>query len=168
MPQRVVDSRNPEAAYATKGNIVAPTTAEGGPSTLGGSGVLTRSNIESEYHYAINDASAGASALLTDDTTGQTADTGNLAAGTYDVFVKVRHPSTASANRSLVVAHRNAADNGNTRILETFLADGPTGAIRTGKYTGVQVAVGESFRIHTGSDATNANVYAELHVQRVD
>lgn len=168
MPQRVIDTRSADATYATKGNIVPQLLGEGGGRATGGTGVLGTSDVDGTYSFAINDAATGASGVLTDDTTAQTADTAPLPAGTYEVWVKVRHPSTAAANRSVIVQHRNAANNATQRTLETFLADGPTGAVRYGKYTGVVLAAGERIRLVTGTDATNANIYAELSVTKVD
>lgn len=167
MPQRVIDTRSREATYATKPNIVPQTPDEGGLREVG-SGVLGTDNVETDFSAAVKDAATGASGLITDDTTGQVADTGPLPAGTYEVYVKVRHPSTAAANRSVIVEHRNAANAATLRTLQTFLADGPTGATRTGKYTGVVLAAGERIRCITGTDATNANISVELYATKVD
>lgn len=160
---RSVDTRSPEGVIATKGNIVSGDYVEAqyGPG-------IPRDEFEFSRKYVARDASVGASAVVTDDTSGEPLDTGNLQAGTYEVFLKVRHPSTAAANRSIIVQHRNAADNATSRTLVTHLADGPTGATKVYGPFRVAIAAGESIRVVTGTDATNANVTAELRVTRVE
>lgn len=156
---RSVDTRSPEAVHATKGNIV--------PDTYHVQPGISRDEPEFSRKYVARDASIGASALVTDDTTGETLDTGPLAAGTYEVFLKARHPSTAAANRQLLVQHRNAANAATVRTLATHNADGPTGGTAVYGPVTVTVAAGERVRVVSGSDATNANVVAELRVTRV-
>ena len=154
-----LDTRTPEGVYATKGNIVAPTVDAAGP----------RAKFDSLPEIVtkrISDAATGASGLVTDDATGQTADTGPLGAGTYRYFLKARHPSTAAANRSVILEHRNAANSATVRTLKTLLADGPLGRAQTDEGT-VTLVDAERIRVITGSDATNANILLELRVERL-
>lgn len=155
-----VDTRHAGAVYATKENIVPDDSAQGqrhAPASL------------VAYVEGV-DASTGASAVVTVDTSaapGSTlaGDTGALPVGEYAYYLEVTHPSAAAANREVQLQHR---DSGNAATIGSYgtFAAGSGKRIKRGKFT-VETA-NERLRLLTGTDATNTNIAVKLLVWKID
>lgn len=82
------------------------------------------------------------------------ADTGNLAVGTYDIDAHFAAMDTAAVGKGCVVAHRNAADDADVKVLGGCGAPGQ-GELRLRGY--VIATAGESIVIRAGSAAGAAS-----------
>jgi hypothetical protein len=160
MPGTFVDPRGAQAALATKGNIL-PQTDYGNPQALLGE--------NADYYAAGIDASTGASAVVTADTSipggaAPIGDSGQLAAGEYAYYIEVLHPSAAAANRQVLVQVRDAANAQTQRTIATVNAGAGTQKLQ-GR---LQLDTNERVRLLTGSDATNTLIAFVLLLKKLD
>lgn len=82
------------------------------------------------------------------------ADTGQLAAGDYELIVNLMVSDTVAVGKGLIIEHRNAANNGNIAILGGASPNGGTVSIQIAKLT---LATNERIRVIAGSASGAAN-----------
>ena len=182
MSRLVPDTRRPDSLYGTRGteagqrpNIVSPTQSPPQGATLAQINAeerpadpyvifSVRSSGPAAPSGPVGATALGAGAVVArplqtfpDSSTiaARNFDTGDLPAGTYDVYAKLQEVDAAAANRGLILEHRNAADNATLATLGGALAN-PSFEVYAEVCTRVVVAAGESIRIIQGSAAASA------------
>jgi hypothetical protein len=109
-----------------------------------------------QHFAALSAAPAGGATVL---------DTGNIAAGVYDIEYNLAALDAAAAGKGLLLYHRNAADDADVKLLAACSA----GSSVDGVVRRVTLAEGEELRVVSGGQAASANSQyaARLTLRRV-